>query len=117
MSVEILCKSRDSHKEIPTMKPAKTFALGLSIILTMTAAAPIVFAQADHVRWDIVSINFARPFTVSAGGTASALAGDGSVELVAHKGGPGSTVVLTTNGLVFHEILLEGSIEVFSGDN
>jgi hypothetical protein len=37
-------------------------------------------------------------------------------ELVAHKGGPGSTVVLTTNGLVFHEILLEGSIEV-SGDN
>ena len=41
-------------------------------------------------------------------------------ELVVHKGGPGSTVVLTTKGLpmlVFHEILLEGSIQVFSGDN
>ena len=41
-------------------------------------------------------------------------------ELVVHKGGPGSTVVLTTKGLpilVFNEILLEGSFEVFSGDS
>ena len=40
-------------------------------------------------------------------------------ELVVHRGGPGSTVVLTTKGLpivVFNEILLEGSIEV-SGDS
>jgi hypothetical protein len=40
-------------------------------------------------------------------------------ELLVHKGGPGSTVVLTTKGLpilVFNEILLEGAIEV-SGDN
>ena len=40
-------------------------------------------------------------------------------ELVVRKGGPGTTAVLTTKGspvLVFHEILLEGSFEVFSGD-
>jgi hypothetical protein len=40
-------------------------------------------------------------------------------ELVVRKGGPGSTAVLTTKGspvLVFHEILLEGSFTVSSGD-
>ena len=36
------------------MKSAKTFALGLSIILMMTAATPLVSAQAAHVRWDII---------------------------------------------------------------
>src|SRR5215471_19456683 len=30
---------------------------------------------------------------------------------VVRKGGPGSTAVLTTSGLTFHEILLEGSFE------
>jgi hypothetical protein len=30
------------------------------------------------IRWDIISVNFAPPFTVSAGGIASALASDGS---------------------------------------
>ena len=33
--------------------------------------------------------------------------------IVVHRGGPGVTAVLTTAGLVFHEILVEGSIEVF----
>ena len=33
-------------------------------------------------------------------------------EIVVRKGGPGATAVLTTAGLVFHEILVEGSIEV-----
>jgi hypothetical protein len=40
-------------------------------------------------------------------------------ELVVHKGGPGTTAVLTTKGLpilVFNEILLDGSIDVVSGD-
>jgi len=31
---------------------------------------------------------------------------------VVHKGGPGSTSVLTASGLTFHEILLEGAFEV-----
>lgn len=34
-------------------------------------------------------------------------------EIVVRRGGPGATAVLTTAGLVFHEILVEGSIEVF----
>ena len=33
-------------------------------------------------------------------------------EIVVQRGGPGATAVLTTAGLVFHEILVEGSIEV-----
>ena len=33
-------------------------------------------------------------------------------EIVVHRGGPGTTAILTTAGLVFHEILVEGSIEV-----
>src|SRR5713101_54314 len=59
------------------MKSAKTFALGVSIILMMTAAAPLVFAQADHVRWDIINLAFGIPpalNTVSAGGVAFASA-------------------------------------------
>jgi hypothetical protein len=36
-------------------------------------------------------------------------------EIVVHKGGPGATAVLTTGSLVFHEILLEGSIEISQG--
>lgn len=35
---------------------------------------------------------------------------------VVRKGGPGATAVLTTAGLVFNEILLEGSFQVFSED-
>ena len=32
--------------------------------------------------------------------------------IIVHRGGPGATAVLTTGGLAFHEILVEGSIEV-----
>jgi|SRR6516165_688859 hypothetical protein len=32
--------------------------------------------------------------------------------IVVHRGGPGATAVLTTGALVFHEVLVEGSIEV-----
>jgi len=32
--------------------------------------------------------------------------------IVVHRGGSGTTAVLTAGGLVFHEILVEGSIEV-----
>ncbi len=34
-------------------------------------------------------------------------------EIVVRSGGPGATAVLTTAGLVFNEILVEGSLEVF----
>jgi hypothetical protein len=90
--------------EVTTMKSARTIALGLSIILMMTAATPLVFAQAAHVRWDIVSINFATG-TVSPGGTASAIAQDGShIRLtgsgtfVAPGGGDGTSSATTGGG-------------------
>ena len=86
------------------MKSARTFALGLSIILMMTAATPLVFAQAAHVRWDIISLNFATG-TVSPGGVATAIAQDGShIRLtgsgtfVAPSGGDGTSSATTGGG-------------------
>jgi hypothetical protein len=87
------------------MKSAKTCALGLSSILMMTAAAPLASAQAAHVRWDLVSANFVPPFTVSAGGVASATANDGSYitmtgsgTFVAPGGGDGTSGATTGGG-------------------
>jgi hypothetical protein len=53
----------------------------LAIVVMMTAAAPIVSAHASHVRWDILSVQFAppgMPNTLFPGGIASATANDGS---------------------------------------
>jgi len=87
------------------MKSAKATVLGLSIIVVMTAVAPIAFAQATHVRWDIVSINFVPPFTSEPGGVASATANDGSYitmtgsgTFVAPAGGSGSSSATTGGG-------------------
>jgi len=86
------------------MKSAKAI-LGLSIIVMMTAAAPFAFAQAAHVRWDIVSVNFVPPLTTEAGGVASATANDGSYitmtgsgTFVAPAGGSGSSSAATGGG-------------------
>jgi len=93
------------------MKSAKTFALGLSIILMMTAAAPVASAQAAHVRWDIINLAFTSPPTVSAGGIAFASADathtirlTGSGTFVAPAGG--GTSGATTGG---------GTWETFTG--
>jgi hypothetical protein len=43
------------------------------LLLSMTATTPIALGQAQHVRWDIISVNFTTtPITVSAGGVAFA---------------------------------------------
>jgi hypothetical protein len=87
-----------------TMKSAKAYLFGLSLIVLMTAA-PFASAQAEHVRWDIISVNFTPPFTISAGGIASAVANDGSHitltgsgTFVAPAGGNGSTSAVTGGG-------------------
>jgi len=49
----------------------------MAVPLLLAMMAPSTSGQAAHVRWDIVSINFAVG-TVSAGGMASALADEGS---------------------------------------
>jgi hypothetical protein len=86
------------------MKSVKAIVLGLSIIIMMTAAAPIAFAQAAHVRWDITTLNFVA-FTVDAGGVASATANDGSYitmsgsgTFVAPSGGSGTSSATTGGG-------------------
>src|SRR5262245_14733508 len=49
-------------------------------LAAMTITSPIVRGAAQHVRWDIISLNFppASPLTTLPGGHASALANDGS---------------------------------------
>ena len=86
------------------MKSSKTIVLGLSIIVMMTAATPIAFAQAARVRWDIISVNFME-HTVDAGGVASATANDGSYitltgsgTFVAPAGGSGTSSATTGGG-------------------
>jgi len=86
------------------MKSVKTI-IGLSIIVLMAAASPFAFAQAAHVRWDIVSVNFSPPFTTKAGGVASATAKDGSYitmtgsgTFVAPAGGSGTSSATTGGG-------------------
>src|SRR5215469_972262 len=62
-------ESQISEMEVRTMKSVKTI-VGLSIVVLMAAASPFAFAQATHVRWDIITVNFVA-LTVDAGGVAS----------------------------------------------
>jgi hypothetical protein len=68
------------------MKSAKATVLGLSIIVMMTAAAPLVSAQAAHVRWDMISVNFGPPVSLNPGGSATAIASDGSTITITGSG-------------------------------
>jgi hypothetical protein len=52
-------------------------SVGVALLL-VAASAPSAFAKAEHVRWDLISLNFAPPLTISAGGHASARAIDNS---------------------------------------
>src|SRR5262245_54166672 len=48
------------------------------VLLLSVTVAPAAFAEAQHVRWDIISIDFTTtPATVSAGGVAFAKSPDG----------------------------------------
>jgi len=85
------------------MKSVKTI-IGLSIIVLMAAISPFAFAQATHVRWDIITVNFVA-LTVDAGGVASATAKDGSYitmtgsgTFVAPGGGNGTSSAATGGG-------------------
>ena len=79
--------------------------ISLAVVVMMTAAAPFAFAQASHVRWDIISVHFGTPGTVSPGGMASATANDGSHitlrgsgTFVAPAGGNGSSSGVSGGG-------------------
>ena len=93
------------------MKYAKVGLMGLSLIVMMTAAAPLVSAEgAQHVRWDIQNVVFGPttncPSTVcfNPGGSATAIASDGSTITMSGSGtftspvSGGSTGAVTGGG-------------------
>jgi hypothetical protein len=86
------------------MKYAKSILSALALALTMTAAAPPVLAQADHVRWDIATVvcnplTGAYPCTFNPGGTAVATAMDCALTNAGFFGNVGcSTITLTGSG-------------------
>src|SRR6266850_6581600 len=54
-------------------RQGKWLSLGAVLLLSIMAIVPTAFGQAQHVRWDIISLNFTiTPFTTSAGGVAFA---------------------------------------------
>lgn len=74
-------------------------------LLLVAGLASNAAAQAEHVRWDIVSVNFVPPLTVSSGGQASARANDnskitltGGGTFVAPGGGAGTSAAVTGGG-------------------
>jgi hypothetical protein len=83
-------------------------ARGLTIVvgalLLVAATAPPAFAQAQHVRWDIISLT-SPPIIATAGGVASAKANDNSTitvtgtgTFVAPAGGGGTSSAATGGG-------------------
>ena len=46
--------------------------VSLAVLLAMTVGSPVVRGQAQHVRWDIVSLVFGTPNIVNPGGVAYA---------------------------------------------
>lgn len=85
------------------MKIEKRWFLGISIALLLVAGVPsIARGQAEHVRWDIISLNAG---VITSGGPASARANDnskitltGSGTFVAPGGGAGSNGSTTGGG-------------------
>ena len=95
------------------------FLMSVGVALGLVAAtAASAFAQAEHVRWDIAT----PPPTVSAGGTATAAAQDGSTitmtgsgTFVAPGGGPGSNA--SREGMVLSTCSLKPSLQTLERRN
>ncbi len=87
------------------MRSKNRWLLGIGVILLwITATTPVAMGQAQHIRWDIISVNFTTG-TLSAGGIASARANDcskitltGSGTFVAPAGGGGTSSAVTGGG-------------------
>ncbi len=56
------------------MRIDRGWVSGIAVLLFLMATGSIALGQADHVRWDIISLAFTTPPTVSAGGIAFASA-------------------------------------------
>ncbi len=89
------------------MRTENRWLLGIAVtLLWIAATSSVAMGQAQHVRWDIISINFVAPFTAGPGGIASAKANDGSQitltgsgTFVAPGGGAGTSSAVTGGGM------------------
>jgi hypothetical protein len=88
----------------------KSLVIGLAsgsliVALALLFSSSVAFGQADHVRWDIISLQPGTPPTITEGGNATALAEDGSEitltgngTFVAPGGGGGGSSAATGGG-------------------
>src|SRR5436309_11464347 len=83
----------------------KWLSLVVVLLLWIMATAPVAFAQAAHVRWDIVNLIRGIDISLNPRGVASALADDGSKivmtgagTFVAPGGGSGTSSAVTGGG-------------------
>jgi hypothetical protein len=86
------------------MNFTKYILLALTVVLMMTAWAPLMSAQSEHVDWDIATVtctgpNGTYPCTFNPGGTAVATAMDCALTNAGFFGNVGcSTITLTGSG-------------------
>jgi hypothetical protein len=83
------------------------------ILLAMTAGQQVAFAQAQHVRWDIINLAFTAPPTVSAGGMAFATARNPTSLKIKLTGS--GTFVAPASGGTSGAVTGGGTWETFSG--
>lgn len=96
----------DKARKDMNTKTSRAWLLGIAAVLLSTVSTvQAAFAGADHVRWDVVSINPPTDFSLDPGGIAAALANDGSKivltssgSFVAPAGGSGTSSAVTGGG-------------------
>jgi hypothetical protein len=89
--------------------------VSIAAILAITIGLRVVHAQAEHVRWDIISLNFATtPFTASPGGVAFAFARSPNTLKIKLTGF--GTFVAPASGKGSNAVTGGGTWETFSGD-
>jgi hypothetical protein len=108
------CRSEGEKMKTTTRRILVRAFVWLAVLLSMIAAAPPVFAQAAHIRWDIISI--ASIATGAPGGIASAFSENGSQititgsgTFVAPEGGDGTSSA-TTGGGTFKIFTADGTL-------
>src|SRR6266542_4405497 len=104
------------------MRIENRWLLGIGVtLLWIASTSSVAMGQAQHVRWDIISVNFVAPFTASPGGIASAKANDGSQITLTGSGtfvapgGGGGTSGAATGGGTWQTLASDGTTSTGSG--
>ena len=87
--------------------------VSLAVLLAMTVGSPVVRGQAQHVRWDIISLAFTTPPTLSAGGVAYATTKNPSSMKIKLTGS--GTFVAPASGGESSAVTGGGTWETFTG--